>query len=562
MELKTRVDELLSIWEREGGRASAEQLCADCPEHLDEIRERIRQLKRVRPLLTDSGGTDFAAAAGADLALTTDLAGPDRRSGTLATATAHGPDGQPRIEGYQIRGPLGRGGMGVVWRAVQLGTKREVALKLMDAGAFRSERARRRFEREVELSASLSHRNIVRVYDSGVHEGQYYYAMELIEGVPLDEHVRVQHLGARGALALLARVADAVQHAHQHGIIHRDLKPSNVLVTPDGEPHVLDFGLAMPLREEGKTGPRGKDFAGTLGFMSPEQAGGDLDQIDTRSDVYSLGVILIGLLESAEGAKRGGVTGPQQQRAPLGSPEKRIKDLRPDAELGCVLLKATAADREARYAAAASLAADLRNCLACEPLAARQPTVRYVLGRKLRKYRVAVSLAAALALAAAAAVFWQYNRGTMVQLYSDPAGAIAVIDGKPHDCPTNCAIYLPRGRHEIRLRFGEGFLESVRHVEVAWGQARSDRVEPITMTPDAQQVIFESEPAGAQVVVRRVAGGGNADTTIWEGTAGSSVFLPRGDYKAAFRLDGPAEKTVSIEVIGSREARYVKAVLD
>jgi serine/threonine protein kinase len=150
----------------------------------------------------------------------------------------------PHVEGYEIIGKLGEGGMGVVWRATQLGTRRTVALKLLSLVAIGSEQARLRFEREVQITAQLEHPNIARVYDSRIYQGVYCYAMELIEGVPLDDYVASHRLGAPDIVKLMQTICEAVNHAHQRGIVHTDLKPSNILVTPDGQPHVLDFGLA------------------------------------------------------------------------------------------------------------------------------------------------------------------------------------------------------------------------------------------------------------------------------------------------------------------------------
>lgn len=143
----------------------------------------------------------------------------------------------PRIDGYTITGRLGEGGMGTVWRAVQLSTRREVALKVMGAAWFGSEAGRVRFDREVELTARLEHPNLARLYESGLHQGVCFYAMELVDGSPITSYCDAHRLTTTGRLELFLQLCQAVQHAHQKGVIHRDLKPSNVLVsTTEGRP--------------------------------------------------------------------------------------------------------------------------------------------------------------------------------------------------------------------------------------------------------------------------------------------------------------------------------------
>ena len=288
---------------------------------------------------------------------------------------ARGPEQTPpQIEGYEILGPLGEGGMGIVWRAVQLSTRRPVALKLLRAGGFASLKARLRFEREVELAARLEHPHIARVYESGLHQGVYYYAMELVEGVHLDQYVADHALTQRQVLALMRTVCEAVQHAHQRGVIHRDLKPSNILVTTDGQPHILDFGLAKTLLEDEAqlaVSMEG-EVAGTPAYMSPEQAAARLNQIDTRTDVYSLGVILYRLLTSEFPHDLSGSRLQVLRRIAeeeVRRPRQITKAV--DKELEALLLKALAHDPEGRYPTAHALAEDLRRYAAYEPIEAR-----------------------------------------------------------------------------------------------------------------------------------------------------------------------------------------------
>lgn len=333
----------------------------------------------------------------------------------------------PRLRGYQITGRLGRGGMGTVWRALQLSTRRAVAIKMLAPGMFGTRRARSRFDREVQLTAQLEHPDIARVYESGVAEGMYFYTMELVDGVPLDAHVAAHHLSRSDVLHLMRRICLAVQHAHQHGVIHRDLKPTNILVSADGTPKVLDFGLAKALRngepDTADDPPLSVDGAvsGTPGFMSPEQAAGR--PVDTRSDVYSLGVILYRLLTSRDphtGAPtNAGCSGNRDgngdgANARAVTPVDNDSVIRPrtadhsiDRDLEALLLKALSPRPDGRYASAGELARDLGNYLSGDPLSAKRPTLTYFIRKRVRKYWLrATGVVLLLALVLGQAAWW------------------------------------------------------------------------------------------------------------------------------------------------------------
>jgi tRNA A-37 threonylcarbamoyl transferase component Bud32/tetratricopeptide (TPR) repeat protein len=310
-----------------------------------------------------------------------------------------------RIAGYQLLEELHRGGQGVVYKAIQLGTKRRVALKVMLEGPFASESTRRRFEREVELAASLRHPNVVTILDSGASDGRFYFAMEFIDGLRLDRYLAKHRPSFEATLVLFEKICEAVNFAHQRGVIHRDLKPPNILVDANGEPHILDFGLAKPAQPANSEGSTlqvlstAGQLLGTVAYMSPEQSIGSQD-VDVRSDVYSLGVVfyeaLVGELPyTVEGPlgevlTRIAADEPQRPRALRRS--SRFGTLLND-ELETILLKALEKDPTRRYQTAGDLGRDLHHLLSGEPIEAKRASGLYVFRKALRRYRLQAAAA-------------------------------------------------------------------------------------------------------------------------------------------------------------------------
>ncbi len=320
------------------------------------------------------------------------------------------------LEGYEILGELHRGGQGVVFKARQVATNRIVAIKMLLAGPYASPKERFRFEREVELAARLRHPNIVAIHESGIHRGRHYYAMEFVEGIPLNQHLERASLSLPRTLQLFAQICNAVSYAHRLGVIHRDLKPGNILVDADGHPHILDFGLAKPVNpgcpESGPPLTVSGEFLGTLAYASPEQTTGNAGMVDVRSEVYSLGVILYEMLTGNYPYPVVGQMGdvlkaitqaePQPPSSWYHKAERTASDRQPaaspyrvNAEVETIVLKCLRKEPERRYQSAGELAADIDCYLTGRPISAKSDSIWYV----LRKH-IGQNLAACIALLA------------------------------------------------------------------------------------------------------------------------------------------------------------------
>jgi serine/threonine protein kinase/Flp pilus assembly protein TadD len=313
-----------------------------------------------------------------------------------------------QIGPYRVLGILGRGGMGVVYLAEQAEPlRREVAIKLVQPG-FDQRSVLARFETERHALALMEHPGIARVLDAGAAaDGRPYFVMEVVRGVPITEYCHANALPISDRLQLFQMVCLAVQHAHQKGIIHRDLKPSNLLVSiQDGKPFpkVIDFGIAKAIGEgsTGATLTAVDQFVGTLAYMSPEQARGLSGSVDTRSDVYSLGVVLHELVtgklpyETASRPLPDAVRAIVDERPLVNEVRESIDGRRLDEDLVTIISKALEKDPERRYTTAAALAEDIERNLRGFPILARPPSTLYQLQKLVARHKAPVAFAATL----------------------------------------------------------------------------------------------------------------------------------------------------------------------
>jgi WD40 repeat protein len=317
-----------------------------------------------------------------------------------------------RIGGFELVGVLGEGGMGVVYRAEQADPRRIVALKIMHA-AVGSREAMRRFRYESQVLARLQHPNVAQVYETGTYDdgsgGVPWFAMEYVpEARTLTDHAADLDLDDR--LSLFRQVCAAVHYGHQQGIIHRDLKPANILVDPGGRPRVIDFGIARATDCDVAITTVGTDVGriiGTVQYMSPEQLDADPALIDTRSDVYALGLILFELTCGRRPYELKATNLFEAARLIRDQPPVRPRLVRGDvpADVETIILKALEKDRDRRYQSVEAMSDDVLRFLRHEPIAARRPSVRYRMGRFVRRHTAAcVSGAAAVAILIAATI--------------------------------------------------------------------------------------------------------------------------------------------------------------
>ncbi|MCA9243238.1 MAG: protein kinase [Phycisphaerales bacterium] len=516
------------------------------------IKDIFEQIVEAAPserdaLLRDACGGDDDLRAEVEALLARD-AGPGARfldpPPTEPSPTDHGPLGarapgwatrliNRKVGRYAIVRALGHGGMGCVFEATQERPSRSVALKIVHPG-LSAPSALARFRLESEILGRLQHPNIAQVYEAGVHEADDgpipFFAMELVPGAKkLRDYATERELTVPQLLELFIKVCDAVHHGHQKGVIHRDLKPANILVGGDGEPKIIDFGIAatsdadIMMTQQTRTG----DLIGTLRYMSPEQVTGDRRQIDARSDIYSLGFVLYELLTGRAPYDTSGIDAYRaiQQDEPR-RPSTIDRRLRGDIE--AILLKALEKSPERRYESAAAFAKDLRAYLNGDPVSASVPGPadrigRYIQRRPWQATTIAASLLV-LALASVTVVVWrawgeaqsaaalaqsatdrakkEADRATRLARESRTAKLLAVDAALSSNDPATAKKLIEKTKALLEELGEETTPWEIRHLASRVDQSLSTRNKGDTLlTPG--EIGFAVEPNGTRVAIAR-----------------------------------------------------------
>jgi serine/threonine-protein kinase len=473
---------LLAAPEAERG-AVCERFAQRHPQHRAALLRLLRRLCGAERLLADS------------------FAPPSRQADPASLA------------GHRVVRRLGEGAFGTVYLCQQeQPVERLVAIKVIRPGHGEGELLRR-FHGERQVLASLSHPAIAQVYDAGcLPDGRPYFVMEFVDGVPITQCVRDRHLEPPRALRLFIDLCHGVEHAHSRGVVHRDLKPGNVLVVdsePHGQPKIIDFGIAKALQAaregDGARTETGR-VMGTPGYMSPEQAAGRVDEIDARTDVFALGVMLYELLTGDLPWPRGALhetrTDPalpsvritrNARRAPGSDPASaRRQAAAVRGDLDWITLKALRREREERYASARELAEDLERHLAGLPVRAARPTLVYRLRKAFRRHRTAVAALAAAAVIAAAGL------GIAFAATRDSSSEVlAVVDGLLLHANDATVHRTPQNEALRRALASDALAVYERHLRArpADPALRARRVRALTTLSDVHAVLGQLRDA-------------------------------------------------------------------
>ena len=515
------------------------------------------------------------------------------RDGTTAPLTSGGFSDSPHwIAGFRVIRKLGEGGMGIVYEVEQQDPRRSVALKVIRGGRNVDEHAVRLFQREAQSLARLKHPRIAAIYQAGqTDDGQRYFAMELVQGTPLHKYLNANPLAGpdvrgrlRARLTIFIELCEAINYAHQRGVIHRDLKPGNIIVLEEGEsatgpspgkapPHVkvLDFGLARITEPEadGATAlTEVGQIQGTLAYMSPEQARGQVDEIDLRADVYSLGVILYEMLADHAPYETRGLMIHEavrviQDQAPR-RPSTYVKALH--GELETIVLKALEKEPDRRYQSALALAEDIERYLTNQPILARPPGTAYQIRKLIVRHKTVSTFAAVLFVLLAGFA------ATMSVMFETQRRERMRADGE-RDKAEQINSFLQQMLSSIDPQKARGHEVTVREVldEAAGGIDTGLREQPevaaavrstIGRTYMALGRYNEAEPHLRRALATRdsILGGNDLEVASAANDLGA-LMLKKGDYDAAYPLF-KRDLEIKRRVLGNEDTEVATSLND